>query len=478
MLDPEFGELDEHAIQVEGAVRPDKGPRVGGDAFLDAAGQYTDDDFPVDRVGDPDRRRGGDQTQVAQVGEVVVVGLDRQDVAGEYRPEDLLDPGFGEPGGEGVQMGGPRQDQPFLRLFDMLGGDRLGHRNRDLLDDLPSQGVDQPRLARGQGDRPLDGVRRERLPGVGRMLAVQGTHLVGSEVTQPQRLHLDIERARRSQPRRIAPRGDLIVTNVAQAAQGDRSREIVRPASIAVTKLAEHADQRLPPQRVDLVDEQHQRPRTALRPRPQPGREQRSVRHHRPGGRPKIGGQRVVGGSPDLVEDRAARRTDVVAPRPPGLAGHQERRVPAGCRQLVGKCLQRGRLPRLPGRVDDKVAVLIDQRGSVRQPRHRWDHVVDPRPARAGGVEPSAHRRSRSSSSQIGCVPLATLRQTSSPDVPPRRNSWLTGLVRGSGRSSAVTSAVRSRFLAGKAPNRWPVVAVALGSCNDAVPDATNRLRQ
>nr|MDT0663693.1 hypothetical protein [Micromonospora sp. DSM 115978] len=87
-------------------------------------------------VGDPRRVTGRDQTEVTDVGKVVVVGIERQQIACERGFENVLNPRFREPGGQRVEMGGAGKNQLFVRLFHVVDGDRLADRDGDLLDDL------------------------------------------------------------------------------------------------------------------------------------------------------------------------------------------------------------------------------------------------------------------------------------------------------------------------------------------------------
>ncbi len=135
-------------------------------------------------------------------------------------------------------MRGASQNQPLLRLLHMLDADRLRRKNLDFFDNLPGQRVDQPRLPRGQLHRPRHRRRGENLPGLGRVLAVQLSHLARGEISQPQRLQLDIERAGRPKPTRVATAGDLIVADVAQPTQRHRSRKRMRSLVEPVPQLA------------------------------------------------------------------------------------------------------------------------------------------------------------------------------------------------------------------------------------------------
>ncbi len=116
-------------------------------------------------------------------------------------------------------MRGARQNQPLLRLLHMVHSDRLGGRDREFLDDLVGQRVDQPRLPRGQLHSPFHRHRGELLPGLGRVLAVQLSHLGGGEIPQPQRLELDVKGAGGAEPVRVATTGGFVIAHIAQSTQ-------------------------------------------------------------------------------------------------------------------------------------------------------------------------------------------------------------------------------------------------------------------
>ncbi len=134
---------------------------------------------------------------------------------------------------------------------------------------------------------------------------------------------------------------------------------------VASPKLAEHADQALAAKRVDLVEEQHQRPRAGLGPRRERRPQQVVLRGIRPRGWLELA-RKLVGGEADLVEDAALRGAVVVAGGSPDLAAERQRRVPPGGRQLVRKRPDRRRLASPPGGVDDEIALLPDKPGYLR----------------------------------------------------------------------------------------------------------------
>ena len=68
-------------------------------------------------------------------------------------------------------------------------------------------------------------------------------------------------------------RMDAVVVDIAHPAQHDALREGAGALAVAGAQLAQHRDQAVADERVDLVDEQHQRPRVGLAPAPQRRRE-------------------------------------------------------------------------------------------------------------------------------------------------------------------------------------------------------------
>ncbi|WP_432194570.1 hypothetical protein [Streptomyces sp. bgisy027] len=136
-----------------------------------------------------------DQPQVTHVTQIVVVRVRRQEqLARDHRLDHPPHPVLAQPGGQRVQMRRTRQDQPLLRLLHVLGRDRPVRRHPHLLDDLPGQRVDQPRLSLGKAEGTLQRIHREILARLRGVLPVQLGDLGRGEVAQPQRRHLDVER--------------------------------------------------------------------------------------------------------------------------------------------------------------------------------------------------------------------------------------------------------------------------------------------
>lgn len=282
-----------------------------------------------------------------------------------------------------------RQDQPLLRLLHVPGRDRRVRRHPHLLDDLPSQRVDQPRLSLGKAEGTLQRIHREILARLRGVLPVQLGDLGRGEVAQPQRRHLDVERTRRTKAPRIPARGRLVVTHIPQPAQHHRMREAATADSEAIAQLAQHTAQALPPQRVDLVEEQHQRTRTAPHPLSQPPREPGPWHRVGPGGGgreliTKAGGLR---GPPNRLQHQQLGLTVVLPGHLPALAREVQRRVPARGRQFPGHRRQHRRLPGLPWRMHHEVLTLLDVPAGPGQPLWGRHHVVTRGDARPGRIE-------------------------------------------------------------------------------------------
>jgi len=90
------------------------------------------------------------------------------------------------------------------------------------------------------------------------VLGQQLPNLALREIAQAQRLGLDVEGAAALDVRPFPAGIDLIVAHVADSAQDDTLREMARTAIIVRSQLAEDGDKRVPHERVDLIDQQHQ----------------------------------------------------------------------------------------------------------------------------------------------------------------------------------------------------------------------------
>jgi hypothetical protein len=99
-----------------------------------------------------------------------------------------------------------------------------------------------------------DGLGQEGLPRLRGVLAVELGHLVLAEVAQV-----------------TAAAGELVITHVAQPGEREGVREVGGAIGVAVTDLAQDADQDVAAEGVDLVEEDHQGARRRASPRPERG---------------------------------------------------------------------------------------------------------------------------------------------------------------------------------------------------------------
>jgi hypothetical protein len=232
VLAPEGGELGEKPLEVEAAVRVDEALRVHVDAVLDARPEHAHDDLAVDRVCDSKRTRRRDQPEVAHVRDVVVVGVTAGERALDERLHHPPHARLAEACDQRVEVRRPCQDEPFLGLFHGLRGDRSRRYHGHLLDHLAGERVHQPRLALGQLEGEVEGRGRERLSGLLGVLAVEGADLLGVEVAEAERFHLDVERAGRAEAVRVAAARHLVVAHVAKPAEHDRPGGATRPLGV------------------------------------------------------------------------------------------------------------------------------------------------------------------------------------------------------------------------------------------------------
>jgi len=251
---------------------------------------------------------------------------------------------------------------------------------------LTSQG-----LAPGHLDGPGQRLLGEGLAGIRGVLSIQLAHLVGREVAQAQRLQLDVEGARCAEAPGVAAGGRLVVAHVAQAAEDHRGGELLRPVGKARPELPQHRHQAGVAERVDLVEEQHDRPRAGAGPGFEHGVEavaRSSVGERR---RTELRGERRVGLIAHSRQHDALGSLEVIARRLPGLARQEHRRVAARGQQLARQRPQRRRLSRLPGGVHHEVTELLDQVRGLGEAALRRDHVMHRGDARAGRIEATLH---------------------------------------------------------------------------------------
>ena len=94
---------------------------------------------------------------------------------------------------------------------------------------------------------------------LGGVLAHQGPDIGPREVSQPQRLGLDVEGAASRDDLLLGVRPDPVVAHVAHPAQDDALRKRLRTVGVPGAQLTQDRHQRVSHHRVDFVDHQHQR---------------------------------------------------------------------------------------------------------------------------------------------------------------------------------------------------------------------------
>ena len=186
----------------------------------------------------------------------------------DQRLDDALHPRFAQLVGQLVQMHGPFQNELLLSFQDVGNFDRMAPVQPlfALEAGLLAERVHQPRLALRPSPDQFQGIRAKRLAGFRRVLGQQGLALRGREIAQPERFGLDVERA--AAPDLLVPGGrpNAVIPHVAHAAEHDALQECARTEVVAIAELAEHGEQRVAHQRIDLVDQQNERPCVRLRP--------------------------------------------------------------------------------------------------------------------------------------------------------------------------------------------------------------------
>ena len=90
------------------------------------------------------------------------------------------------------------------------------------------------------------------------MLPKQRADLDLAEVADLQRLRLDVEGAATRDDLLLGARVNAVVAYVSDDAQDDALRKPLGEISVACTQLTQHLDQRVPHERIDLVDQQHE----------------------------------------------------------------------------------------------------------------------------------------------------------------------------------------------------------------------------
>ena len=159
-------------------------------------------------------------------------------------------------------MGVAPQDQPLRSFVEQVGGDRLAVVLAEhFIHHLVCEGVDQPRLALAPVEGAGDGLGREGLARVRRVLGVECAHFRLREVGQREGLGGDIEGT--GGPKCGAAGTDLglVIPDVAHADQRHRTGERLAADAVdkAVAQLAQEGDERALRQAVHFVEQQHQR---------------------------------------------------------------------------------------------------------------------------------------------------------------------------------------------------------------------------
>ena len=154
---------------------------------------------------------------------------------------------------------------------------------------------------------------------------------------------------------------DAVVAHVAHAAQDHALRERPRTHVVPGAQLAQHGDQRVPDQRVDLVDQEHERLGIVQRPpakrlaqcavgtgatqRPLPCLVEEAIAQL---------DERAIG---DLRQHGLDAGADIAPRRLSGLDVDVHATMLAPLIQQVAQRQERRRLPRLPRRVKHEVAL-------------------------------------------------------------------------------------------------------------------------
>ena len=211
------------------------------------------------------RLAGVDQPEVADVLQVphLVLGVR----AGEDRLDHAAHPLLLQLVRQLVEVRAPGEDQLLARRVDVLHVDGAGAVAPGLAVEAGpgAQRVHQPRLAAGVFPHRPARRRREALSGFQDVLQHQPARLLPREVAQAQGLRRHVERAAAGD-HLAGARLDSVVSDVPHAAQHDAVREAPRPLLVAGAQLAQHREQGVAHQRVDLVDQQHQRRRVRQAP--------------------------------------------------------------------------------------------------------------------------------------------------------------------------------------------------------------------
>ena len=244
----------------------------------------------------------------------------------------------------------------------------------------------------GAGSQGIAGERLARLLGV---LGQQREYLVLREVPQTQGPGLDVEGAAAGNDLVRGARSDSVVAYVAHAAQNDALGEPPGAPHVARPELAQHRQQGVADQGVDLVDQEDQGPGIGLGPPAQPlaeGAGRTCLRQEpRPFPVEKIVSQRRPPPRREFRQNGTHGLLDVLAHGLPGfeIGVHAPVVARLAAVQQILQCQQGGGLAGLPGRVQHEVALVPDEGEHLVefQPTQRRDRIVLGRADRAGRIE-------------------------------------------------------------------------------------------
>ena len=227
-----------------------------------------------------------------------------------------------------------RPSRHTLSSMDVLRAVHVGARDRrrsilhEHLDELTRERVHEPRLPRCERKGSVHRVGQKHLSRLACVLRIERGDLVVGEAQQRERLGLDVERARRTEPIAAAG-GDLVVPHVAQADQRERVRKSPRTRREPGAELTQHRDERLVLKRVDLVEKDDERTRRRVRPRRERRAEAPSRRRVGERRRLKLGRELPRGSASKLVEEHQLRSADVVRKRRSSLHRNEQCSVSA-----------------------------------------------------------------------------------------------------------------------------------------------------
>lgn len=253
VLGPPVGEGFEEGAEVEVAVRGDEAAGAGEVFLFDAGGEFAGDDFAVDGVGDSEFGVGDDEAEVAGVVEVFAEGGAGSGGAGEEGFDDAADAGFAEAGEEAVDVGGAGADEAGGGGFDFGGADLGGV---GMGGEVAAEGVDEPGLAGGEAGDGIDGFGGVLGAVVGGVLGVEGGDLFAGEVMEAEGAGFDVEGTAGSEVGGVAAGGHFVISDVAEAAEGDGPGGVVGAVGVVVAELGEHGDEGVADEDVDFVEEE------------------------------------------------------------------------------------------------------------------------------------------------------------------------------------------------------------------------------